>query len=88
MHRLHALQSILNPSPLKVIAFSGQTGSHARHPIQLFGQRISWIAESISSGLWHHLHWSGQPFRKTVVRIPGPSSVENFWIPPTMPVML
>ena len=28
------------------------------------------------SGLWHHMHRSGQPFRNTVVRIPGPSSVD------------
>ena len=28
---------------------------------------------AIPSGLWHHRHRSGQPWRNTVVRIPGPS---------------
>src|SRR5579863_5247081 len=27
------------------------------------------------SGLWHHQQESGHPFRKTVVRMPGPSCV-------------
>jgi hypothetical protein len=27
--------------------------------------------------LWHHQQASGQPFMKTVVRIPGPSCVEK-----------
>jgi hypothetical protein len=27
--------------------------------------------------LWHHQQESGQPLKKTVVRIPGPSCVEN-----------
>ena len=29
------------------------------------------------SGLWHHRHLRGHPFRKTVVRIPGPSWMAN-----------
>jgi hypothetical protein len=28
--------------------------------------------------LWHHQQLSGQPLRKTVVRMPGPSWMENF----------
>ena len=32
------------------------------------------------SGLWHHLHFRLQPLKKTVVRIPGPSSVDIRWI--------
>ena len=39
--------------------------------------------KSIISGLWHHLQLRGQPLRKTVVLIPGPSSVENFCKEPT-----
>jgi hypothetical protein len=39
---------------------------------------MSCLRLSISSGLWHHLQERGQPFKNTVVRIPGPSSVENF----------
>ena len=30
------------------------------------------------SGLEHHLHCSGQPLKKTVVRMPGPSLMLNF----------
>ena len=29
------------------------------------------------SGLWHHIHSSGQPFKNTFVRMPGPSCIEN-----------
>jgi len=28
------------------------------------------------SGLWHHEHFKVHPLKKTVVRIPGPSSVD------------
>jgi hypothetical protein len=36
--------------------------------------------------LWHQGQRKGQPFRKTVVRMPGPSSVENFWMLKTIPL--
>ncbi len=40
-------------------------------------QRSGWTSTSGSgdwlSGLWHHQQRSGQPLRKTVVRMPGPS---------------
>ena len=39
------------------------------------------------SGLWHHRHRSGQPFRKTVVRMPGPSLIANFLMSNTVPVI-
>jgi hypothetical protein len=29
------------------------------------------------SGLWHHEQQSGHPFKKTVVRMPGPSCMEK-----------
>lgn len=29
------------------------------------------------SGLWHHVQRNGQPFKKIVVRIPGPSWIAN-----------
>jgi hypothetical protein len=32
------------------------------------------------SGLPHHTHRKGQPLKKTVVRIPGPSWMENRWM--------
>ena len=37
------------------------------------------------SGLWHHVQLMLQPLGKTVVRIPGPSSTENRWIPKIIP---
>lgn len=39
------------------------------------------------SGLWHQGHFIGQPFKNTVVRIPGPSSVDMRWISSTVPVV-
>ncbi|MFC1943941.1 hypothetical protein ACFLX5_00325 [Chloroflexota bacterium] len=38
------------------------------------------ITDFIDSGLLHHLQLSGHPFINTVVRIPGPSCRENFWM--------
>ena len=29
----------------------------------------------MDSGLWHQMHFNGQPFTKNVVRIPGPSHI-------------
>ena len=36
-----------------------------------------WGANAMPSGLWHHRQRRGQPFRKTVVLIPGPSFTAN-----------
>ena len=56
---------------------TGQAGAHRSQP----RQRSSLIATcgraSMLSGLWHQRQRSGHPFRNTVVRIPGPSSVER-----------
>lgn len=43
-------------------------------------------AEACVSGLPHHRQRSGQPLRKTSVRIPGPSWTEKCWILVTTPV--
>ena len=40
------------------------------------------------SGLEHHTQLSGQPLKKTVVRMPGPSSMLYLWILKTVPVTL
>ena len=37
------------------------------------------------SGLWHQAQRSGHPFRKTVVRIPGPSCMANSSMLKTIP---
>ena len=38
------------------------------------------------SGLWHQTQRSGQPFRKTAVRMPGPSCREERWMSKIIPV--
>ena len=40
------------------------------------------------SGLWHQKQLREQPLRKTVVRMPGPSWIENRCMLKTMPVEL
>ncbi len=39
----------------------------------------------MDSGLWHHQQLRGQPLKKIVVLIPGPSWREYFWILNTQP---
>ena len=38
------------------------------------------------SGLWHQLQERGQPFKKAVVRTPGPSCTEHRWMLKTRPI--
>lgn len=52
---------------------------------QRSSRRTSCWSGDIDSGLWHHLQRRGQPFRNTVVRIPGPSFTENRCILNTSP---
>lgn len=40
------------------------------------------------SGLWHHQQASGHPLRCTVVRVPGPSCIEYFFMSKMIPVLL
>src|SRR5512134_1413701 len=40
------------------------------------------------SGFEHHLHRSGHPLRKTVVRTPGPSLAQKCWTWRTVPVVV
>jgi hypothetical protein len=47
------------------------------HPAHRSGRYTSLGTCSQFSGLWHHQQLSGHPFRKTVVRMPGPSWVEK-----------
>jgi hypothetical protein len=39
------------------------------------------------SGLWHHQQFRGHPFKKTVVRMPGPSCTEYFMMLKIIPVV-
>ena len=55
----------------------GQVAAHAPQPMHRAAtKRISGSARCVS-GLWHHAQRSGQPLRKTTVRIPGPSCTEK-----------
>jgi hypothetical protein len=49
-------------------------------------QTTSGAADS-PSGLWHHEQRSGQPLRKTAVRIPGPSWIEKRRMSKTTPAV-
>jgi hypothetical protein len=46
-------------------------------PLQRSGRYTSLGTCDQFSGLWHHQQLNGQPFRNRVVRMPGPSCVEN-----------
>src|SRR5512146_1495504 len=59
---------------------------HSPQAIQRLGRRMGSGCGDWLSGLWHHQQFSGQPFRNTVVRIPGPSWTEYFRISKIIPV--
>ena len=64
----------------------GQTAAQRPQPVHFRARKpISDWAE-IVSGLWHQRQASEQPFRKTVVRMPGPSWMANRLISTTRPV--
>jgi hypothetical protein len=63
----------------------GQDSIHFLQPMHfsechLISGKNFWL-----SGFWHHTHFKGQPFKKTTVLIPGPSTVEDLWISKTRP---
>ena len=62
------------------IASLGQALRQAPQPMQFCG--LTMISGSVrcDSGFAHHKHCIGQPLRKTTVRIPGPSCIENLCI--------
>ena len=61
------------------VGFSADWGQAFRHfvaPMQRVSRQTNCGKGAIPSGLWHQGQLMGQPFMNTVVRIPGPSSVE------------
>jgi hypothetical protein len=62
--------------PLPDVLIWGQTRRHSPHPKQRFSMTTNSRSGQMPSGLWHHAHRNGQPFRNTVVRMPGPSCIE------------
>lgn len=95
-----ARDSAVHFLPEIVMQCRGQTATHAPHPMQCPGlghtdlqvPQFTHKPETIlcgcfcsPSGLWHQLQRNGQPFKKTVVRIPGPSNTANSSISKTIP---
>ena len=72
------VRSMLIPSGAGVRAFSGHWSRQAPWPMQRALCQTSSAWARSASGLWHQGQRMGQPLKNTVVRIPGPSSVENF----------
>ena len=62
--------------PVQVIASSGHASTHAPQPMQRLSRTIISGSRDWLSGLWHHQQRNGHPFRKTAVRMPGPSWME------------
>ena len=60
----------------RLIAPFGQELEHSPQRTQRFSRKPSSGLGEMHSGLAHQRQASGQPFRKTVVRIPGPSWTE------------
>ena len=61
------------PFSVNVRAFDLQELTQILHPIQVVSFHAKLGLRFCDSGLLHHLQRKGQPFRKTTVRIPGPS---------------
>ena len=73
---VHFSLSVIIPSGVKVSASSGQTSIQSCAPIHFEAVYNFCTCGDWLSGLWHHAHFSGQPFMKIVIRIPGPSLME------------
>ena len=64
----------------------GQTAWQAPQSMQRSPMMRISASRARLSGLWHQGQSSGQPFRNTVVRMPGPSWIEKRWISKLAPV--
>jgi len=53
---------------------------HPLQPMHLDFTQCTWGLGEMLSGLWHHMHVSGHPLKKTVLLMPGPSSVDMRWM--------
>jgi hypothetical protein len=77
---MHRKRSILRAEPSAPIAPLGHAAAQDRQPIQRSFQKSGSGDALMDSGLWHQKQLRGQPLRKAVVRIPGPSWVEYRWM--------
>jgi hypothetical protein len=83
---LQRVQSISLASPsTRVMAPSGHAFAQAPQRRQLASRTSSVGERCCDSGFAHQRHRSGQPFRNTVVRIPGPSWMLKRWMSNTTP---
>ena len=55
----------------------GQTSTHLPQPVHLAGFTASWGRGASPKGLLHHRQRRGQPLKKMMVRMPGPSVFRN-----------
>jgi len=71
--------SLLFSSPM-VAAPVSQTCAHRPQPLHFSRKYKTSGLPCQDSGLAHHLQRSGQPLKKTVLRIPSPSLTDQRWI--------
>ena len=65
------------PSSERSMPLSSQISMHESHTMQRFLYHCTSVRTFRLSGLWHQAKRSGQPLKNTVVRMPGPSSVDS-----------
>ena len=68
------------PPSVTVRAPVVHAGTQERQPMHFDFVQWSWRFSEMLSGLWHQTQLKGQPLKKTVLRMPGPSSVDIRWI--------
>jgi hypothetical protein len=68
------------PSSVAVSAPAVHTGTQEKQPMHFDFVQWGWRFSEMLSGLWHQTQLKVQPLKKTVLRMPGPSSVDIRWI--------
>ena len=71
--RVQRVRSVSGPSGPAAMPACGQAAAHDPQRMQRAPCRASSGSGPRLSGFWHHSQCRGHPFRKTVVRMPGPS---------------
>ena len=72
-HNTHFCLSVIIPSGASVSAPLGHTFRQVPQPRHFLAVYSLSFPLRMPSGLWHHWHFRGQPFRNITVLIPGPS---------------
>jgi hypothetical protein len=84
---VHCCRPMEMPFFPELRAFSGHASMQLRHPMHRVPTQCTWIEGEMLSGLWHHTQDSGQPLKKTVLLMPGPSSVDMRWMRRMVPLL-